>query len=84
MMGEAADSASAAIGTALGEWLALNGGGMVTSFAACVEYMDNDGNRCWATAHHDNQSPSATLGLLRWHTLNVEQQCTGFMVDEDE
>lgn len=80
-----ADDAAEAISNALAEWLASNGGGFVTGFAACFEYVDADGDRAWAVAHHDTQTPAHTLGLLRWHTMNVEQQCIGYMCpDEDD
>lgn len=73
-----------AITNAVGEWLASQGGGFITAFAASVEYVDTDGDRCWAVAHHDNQSPSQTLGLLRWHTIAIEQQSIAAMLDDDE
>lgn len=78
------DDASDRITNALTEWLADQGGGIVTSFAICAEYVDSDGDRSWLTAHHDGQTPSQTLGLLRWHTLNAEQQCVELMFAEDE
>lgn len=68
-----------AITKAIADWLASDGGGFVTAFACSIEYLDADGDRCWATVTADNQSPSQTLGLLRWHTLDVEQQCLGFL-----
>ena len=80
----AADELSDVIAEAMAVWLADNGGGMVTSFAYAVEYLDADGDRCWAVAHADSQSPSQTLGLLRWHTLAIEEQCRELMGDEDE
>lgn len=69
---------------AIAEWLAVNGGGFGTAFSLCAELIDGDGDRAWATAHHDNQTPSHTLGLLRWHTMNAEQQCVEMMFHEDE
>lgn len=78
------NDASNIITNALTDWLATRGGGIVTSFAICAEYVDSDGDRSWLTAHHDSQTPSQTLGLLRWHTLNAEQQCVEFMFAEDD
>lgn len=80
------NDAAGHVNNALGEWLAANGGGMVTAFALCAELIDADGDRAWVTAHMDGQTPSHTIGLLRWHTLNAEQQCVEIMfeVDEDE
>lgn len=76
---------SDAINDAITTWLADNrGGGIVTAFTLCAEYIDADGDRSWATAHHEQQTPSHTLGLLRWHTINVEQQCAGYMYTDDE
>ena len=60
---------------AASEWLAEHGGGYITGMAAAVEYIDEDGSRCCVTAHTSDQSVAHTLGLLRWHTLNVERQC---------
>ncbi len=70
------------IADCLGDWLADCGGGMLTSFAFCMEYVDSDGDRAWGVAHNDGQTPAHTLGLLRWHTLNVEQQSIEAMYPE--
>ena len=73
-----------AITEAIAGFLAEHGGGIVTSFACAAEYIDSDGDRCWITAHGEGQSPSQTLGLLRWHTINAETQCAEMMFEGDE
>lgn len=78
------DDIAARLSETLATWLAEQGGGFVSSFTMCAEYVDSDGDRSWLTAHHDGQTPSQTLGLLRWHTLNAEHQCVGLMFAEDE
>ena len=66
------------------EWLASNGGGMVTGFALCVDFIDEDGDRGWATAHSDGQAPAHTLGLLRFHTIDAERQVRDYFHRNDE
>jgi hypothetical protein len=70
---EDADNLAAVVRDAVDNWLAANGGGMVTAYAMAVNYYDSEGEQSWATAHNDEQTPAHTLGLLRWHTLAVER-----------
>lgn len=37
----------------------------------------------WATAHADEQTPASSLGLLRWHTMAVEQSVRAYFERED-
>lgn len=82
-MSELADNLQEHLGKAIDEWMATNGGGMVTAYAAAVTYYDSEGDTCWATAFADGQTPSQTLGLLRWHTLSVEHDVMSYFRDED-
>lgn len=50
------------------------GGGMVTGFELCVNFMGPDGETGWATAHAANQGLSDTLGLIDFHKVIVERQ----------
>lgn len=77
-----AEQIATVVSAALGEWMASNGGGFVTAFALVVDYVDEDGDRGWATAHAENQMPATTLGMLRFHTLNVEQQVLDYFSDD--
>ena len=81
-MSEMADALADVIRAAVDEWLASHGGGMVTAYAMAVNYYDSEGEHCWATAHADRQTPAHTLGLLRWHTLAVEQEVRGYFDEE--
>lgn len=65
----------------LSEWLASHGGGFVTGFTCHVTFVDEDGDRGWATAHASGQSPEVTLGLLRFHTISVEQDIRSYLSD---
>lgn len=82
-MSDLADDLRDRIETTIGEWLATHGGGMVTGFAAVINYFDADGDSSWATAHSDEQSPTHTLGLLRWHTMAVEHEVSAYFHSED-
>lgn len=70
----------------LNQWLQEFGGGFVTAFTACVEYVDSDGDHCWASAEPPGQTPSQTMGLLRWHTMASEARVNAYMTAmvEDE
>lgn len=83
-MSECADELRDTVETAISDWLAKNGGGMVTGFAAVVNYCDGDGDASWATAHSPDQTPAHTLGLLRWHTMAVEHDVIAYFDSEDE
>lgn len=76
------DQVAGVVAQALSEWLASNGGGMVTGFAICVDFIDEDGDRGWATAHAENQPPATTLGLLRFHTIDAERQVLDYLADD--
>lgn len=84
MSEDAADALRDTVEAAIGTWIAENGGGMVTGFAAVVNYYDSDGDQSWATAHYDGQTPAHTLGLLRWHTMAVEHDVIDYFDREDE
>lgn len=81
-MSEAADALADVIREAVDQWLASQGGGMVTAYEVAVNYYDAEGEHCWATAHADRQTPAHTLGLLRWHTLSVENDVKGYFDEE--
>lgn len=49
------NDASNIITNALTDWLATRGGGIVTSFAICAEYVDSDGDRSWLTLNAEKQ-----------------------------
>lgn len=83
-MHEDVDRISTLVHEAIETWLSDNGGGLVTAFALSAEYIDSDGDRCWALVTADGQSASQTLGLLRWHTMDVERQCLDQLRDADE
>jgi hypothetical protein len=81
-MTEMVDALADTIREAVEQWLARNGGGMVTAYAMAVNYYDADGEQCWATAHAEQQTPAHTLGLLRWHTMSVEHEVQGYFDEE--
>jgi hypothetical protein len=83
-MSESGDRLQVIADNALGEFATETGGGIVTGYTMIVDYMDSNGDRCWATAHAENQKPATTLGLLRWATLAVENQVLRYMNDCDE
>ncbi len=77
-MSETADGIAENIQAAIDKYLAENGGGMVTGWTCAVDYFDSDGERSWALATFDSQTPSQTLGMLRWHTLNAEHDINAY------
>ena len=79
-----ADAAGEAVSEALAQVMAEAGGGFVTGFCLVAEVIDGDGDRGWVTAHADGQSPSATLGMLRWHTLTAEHDVALYLAGDDE
>ncbi len=81
-MGELGDSLAVKINAALAEWLSEHGGGMVKSYAIVVDHYDEDGSPTWATAYADDQAPATTLGLLRWQTIAVEEECRRYLTDD--
>jgi hypothetical protein len=58
-------------------------GAMLTGFVLSVDYIDDEGDRGWRYAQADDQSVTATLGMLRWYTLHVEDVCIRSMRDDD-
>ena len=66
------------------QWLADNGGGMVSGYVTVINYYDAEGAPCWATAHADRQTPATTLGLLRFHTIAVERQLERYLDDDED
>lgn len=82
-MGESADALADVAREAVDQWLAQQGGGMVTAYAMAVNYYDAEGKQCWATAHADRQTLAHTLGLLRWHTLAIERDVDAYFNGED-
>lgn len=81
-MSEVADNLADVIREATDNWLAANGGGMVTAYAMALNYYDAEGEPSWATAHADRQTPAHTLGLLRWHTLAIEHDVIEYFDQE--
>ena len=79
-----ADALADQISAVVSQWLAQQGGGMLTAFAFIGNYYDEDGEESWVTAHTDRQTPATTLGLLRHHTLYIEAGLTGFFRDLEE
>lgn len=69
-----ASTVSQAIHDAVENALRARGGGMITGFAAVVEYFDGDGNKGWLAAHADGQSTPTTMGLLQFHQMLVKRE----------
>lgn len=72
------------ISTAIHDLLAQHGGGMVTGFALCIDFIDSDGDRSWATAHRDGQTPMQTLGIIEFHRLAAVRQVDDYLRANDE
>ena len=58
-------------------------GGMMTGFVFATDYIDEDGGRSWQYAQAPDQAITATLGMLRWYTLHVEDVSVQAMRDGD-
>lgn len=52
-------------------------GGMLIGSVTVVSYIDTDGALCWSFVTAPEQRVFLTLGLLRFATLQTEQQVTG-------
>lgn len=68
-----ASTVSQAIHDAVETALRARGGGMITGFAAIIEYFDGEGNKGWLAAHADGQSTPTTMGMLQFHQMLVER-----------
>lgn len=68
------DALSRILEEGVNAWLQELGGGFATAFTAHVEYVNPAGQHCWAIGEAPRQTPSQTLGLLRWHQITVESK----------
>ncbi|GAB3863398.1 hypothetical protein GCM10028801_30930 [Nocardioides maradonensis] len=66
------------------QWLQGLGGGFATAFTVCIEYVDPEGRHCWAIGGAPSQTPSQTLGLLRWHQMFAESDIETYFAAFDE
>lgn len=76
---KAADVFARHINRAIESALAELGGGFPQGFAGIIDYIDNEGDRTWATVFADDQVPMVTLGILRFGTLSVERQVNRYL-----
>lgn len=78
-----ADSLADKISDVINDHLATSGG-MMTGFVFATDYIDEDGGRSWLYAQAPDQAITATIGMLRWYTLHVEDVSVQAMREDDE
>ncbi len=74
------DTLAECVTRALADWSRQHGH-MVTTYAGIFNFIGADGKECWARVIADGQTYDTTLGLLRFHTIHVEEATRAYFAD---